>query len=209
MQNLDSLMRRCPVIPVIVVNRFEDALPLATALVNGGLSVLEITLRTAHGLGAISLLRDALPDAVVGAGTVTAIDDVARAVDAGAQFLVSPGSTPALLDAGLAAGAPLLPGVSTPSEAMACRERGVTHLKFFPAQAAGGVAMLKSIGAPLPDLKFCPTGGITPANAADYLALPNVLCVGGTWMLDSARIAAGDWAYIETLAQEAAALGDR
>ncbi|WP_372758399.1 bifunctional 4-hydroxy-2-oxoglutarate aldolase/2-dehydro-3-deoxy-phosphogluconate aldolase, partial [Litorivivens sp.] len=184
----------------------EHAVPLATALYRGGLTVLEITLRTEHGLGAIRAVRAALPDAIVGAGTVVSREDVVQARDAGSQFLVSPGCTPDLLATAREVGVPLLPGVNTPSEAMLLLEQGLRHLKFFPAEAAGGVAMLKSLSGPLPQLRFCPTGGISPANAAHYLSLPNVLCVGGTWMLEKQLIASADWIGIEALARDAAAL---
>lgn len=206
MQDLDTIMAVSPVIPVMVIERTQDAVPLANALYRGGLKVLEITLRTAQGLEAIAAIRKALPEAIVGAGTVVSDEDVARSRAAGAAFLVSPGCTPRLLAEARRANLPLLPGVNTPSEAMVLLEQGQRHLKFFPAEAAGGVAMLKSIAGPLPQLRFCPTGGIHPGNAADYLALPNVLCVGGTWMLDQALIQAGDWTAIEKLARQAAAL---
>ncbi len=206
MLDLDSIMSRCPVIPVIVIEQPEHAVPLATALYRGGLTVLEITLRTEHGLGAIRAVRAALPDAIVGAGTVVSREDVVQARDAGSQFLVSPGCTPDLLATAREVGVPLLPGINTPSEAMLLLERGLRHLKFFPAEAAGGVAMLKSLSGPLPQLRFCPTGGISPANAAHYLSLPNVLCVGGTWMLEKQLIASADWIGIEALARDAAAL---
>lgn len=206
MRNLDEIMDLCPVIPVIVIDRAEDAVPLATALYNGGLIVLEVTLRTEFGLAAISAIRKALPDAVVGAGTVVTAEDVRNAKAAGAEFLVSPGCTLTLLAAARAEGIPLLPGVNSPSEAMLLLEQGQRHLKFFPAEAAGGVPMLKSILGPLPQLRFCPTGGINPDNAMEYLSLANVACVGGTWMLDKAAIAAGDWAEIERLSRMAAGL---
>ncbi|WP_414729449.1 bifunctional 4-hydroxy-2-oxoglutarate aldolase/2-dehydro-3-deoxy-phosphogluconate aldolase [Zhongshania aliphaticivorans] len=206
MRNLDEIMDLCPVIPVIVIDRAEDAVPLATALYNGGLKVLEVTLRTEFGLAAISAIRKALPDAVVGAGTVVTAEDVCNAKAAGAEFLVSPGCTLTLLEAARAEGIPLLPGVNSPSEAMLLLEQGQRHLKFFPAEAAGGVPMLKSILGPLPQLRFCPTGGINPDNAMEYLSLANVACVGGTWMLDKAAIAAGDWAEIERLSRMAAGL---
>ncbi|WP_373081020.1 bifunctional 4-hydroxy-2-oxoglutarate aldolase/2-dehydro-3-deoxy-phosphogluconate aldolase [Zhongshania sp.] len=206
MRNLDEIMDLCPVIPVIVIDRAEDAVPLASALFNGGLKVLEVTLRTEFGLAAITAIRKALPDAVVGAGTVVTAEDVRNAKAAGAEFLVSPGCTLSLLEAARAEGVPLLPGVNSPSEAMLLLEQGQRHLKFFPAEAAGGVPMLKSIMGPLPQLRFCPTGGINPENAANYLGLANVACVGGTWMLDKAAIAAGDWAEIERLSRLAAAL---
>ena len=206
MRTLDEIMDLCPVIPVIVIDRAEDAVPLATALYNGGLKVLEVTLRTEFGLAAISAIRKALPDAVVGAGTVVTAEDVRNAKEAGAEFLVSPGCTLTLLEAARAEGIPLLPGVNSPSEAMLLLEQGQRHLKFFPAEAAGGVPMLKSILGPLPQLRFCPTGGINPDNAMEYLSLANVACVGGTWMLDKAAIAAGDWAEIERLSRMAAGL---
>ena len=206
MHGIEEIMTTAPVIPVIVIEDIDDAVPLARALVNGGLKVLEVTLRTDAGLKSISRIKHAVPDAIVGAGTVVSADDLSRAVDAGSEFLVSPGSTSSLIDVALAQSVPLLPGVATPGEAMALLERGISHMKFFPAQAAGGIPMLKSIAGPLPQVKFCPTGGITEANAPDYLALQNVLCVGGTWMLDSALIDAKDWQAIEMRAQAAAQL---
>ncbi|MBB3047933.1 2-dehydro-3-deoxyphosphogluconate aldolase/(4S)-4-hydroxy-2-oxoglutarate aldolase [Litorivivens lipolytica] len=207
MESLDHIMGLCPVIPVIVIDQPEQAVPLAKALYRGGLKVLEVTLRTEYGLQAITDISKALPDAVVGAGTVITADDVKKSKQAGARFLVSPGCTPSLVNAAQAEDIALLPGINTPSEAMALLEFGLTHLKFFPAEAAGGVPMLKSIAGPLPQLRFCPTGGVNPDNARDYLALPNVACVGGTWMLDKAAIANGDWDVIETLSREAARLG--
>jgi 2-dehydro-3-deoxyphosphogluconate aldolase/(4S)-4-hydroxy-2-oxoglutarate aldolase len=206
MWNLEAVMTASPVIPVIVIDEIEDALPLAHALFSGGLKVLEVTLRTEHGLAAIEVIKQALPEAIVAAGTVVTAEDVVKAKLAGADFLVSPGCTTALLDAAIAANIPLLPGVNTPSEAMTILERGVRYLKFFPAEAAGGAAMLRSIGGPLPQLKFCPTGGINFGNAQEYLSLANVLCVGGSWMLDSAAIRAKDWPRIESLARVAASV---
>lgn len=203
MLKIEKIMLTSPVIPVIVIDDIEDAVPLAQALVNGGLKVLEVTLRTDHGLQAISKIKQAIPGAIVGAGTVITPDDVARAVEAGAEFLVSPGCTDALVHAALAHSVPLLPGVVTPSEAMTLLQRGISHMKFFPAQAAGGIPMLKSIAGPLPQIKFCPTGGITESNASNFLALQNVLCVGGTWMLDKALIKAKDWVAIEDKARAA------
>lgn len=206
MECLDRIMGLSPVIPVIVVDDPDQAVPLATALYRGGLKVLEVTLRTEYGLQAIADIGQALPDAVVGAGTVITPGDVKNARQAGARFLVSPGCTPRLLASAQAEDIALLPGVNTPSEAMLLLEQGLRHLKFFPAEAAGGVAMLKSIAGPLPQLRFCPTGGINPQNAASYLDLPNVACVGGTWMLDKRAIAAGDWDTVERLSREAAGL---
>jgi 2-dehydro-3-deoxyphosphogluconate aldolase/(4S)-4-hydroxy-2-oxoglutarate aldolase len=206
MECLDRIMGMSPVIPVMVIDDPDQAVPLATALYRGGLKVLEVTLRTEYGLQAIADIGQALPDAVVGAGTVITPDDVKTARQAGARFLVSPGCTPRLLASAQAEDIALLPGVNTPSEAMLLLEQGLRHLKFFPAEAAGGVAMLKSIAGPLPQLRFCPTGGINPQNAASYLDLPNVACVGGTWMLDKRAIAAGDWDTVERLSREAAGL---
>jgi 2-dehydro-3-deoxyphosphogluconate aldolase/(4S)-4-hydroxy-2-oxoglutarate aldolase len=206
MYSIKEIMTTSSVIPVIVIEDIEDAVPLAQALVNGGLKVLEITLRTDAGLAAISKIKQAVPDAIVGAGTVVSLVDLSKALDAGSEFLVSPGSTPALIDAALQQSVPWLPGVSGPSEAMRLQEQGLSHLKFFPAQAAGGIPMLKSIAGPLPQIKFCPTGGINEATAPDYLALDNVLCIGGSWMLDSALIDAKDWSAIEAKARAAARL---
>lgn len=206
MECLDRIMGLSPVIPVIVIEDPDQAVPLATALYRGGLKVLEVTLRTEYGLQAIADIGRALPDAVVGAGTVITPGDVNNARQAGARFLVSPGCTPRLFASAQAEDIALLPGVNTPSEAMLLLEQGLRHLKFFPAEAAGGVAMLKSIAGPLPQLRFCPTGGINPQNAASYLDLPNVACVGGTWMLNKRAIAAGDWGTVERLSREAAGL---
>lgn len=167
---------------------------------------MEVTLRTPHGMGAITAMQTELPDAVIGAGTVTKAEEIDAVVKAGGRFMVSPGATDTLIDAALQQDVPLLPGIATPSEAMRLLERGITRMKFFPAQAAGGIPMLKSIGGPLPQITFCPTGGITPESAKDYLALPNVACVGGSWMVPQHLIDAGDWAAIEALARDAAAL---
>jgi 2-dehydro-3-deoxyphosphogluconate aldolase/(4S)-4-hydroxy-2-oxoglutarate aldolase len=206
MLEIEKIMTTSPVIPVIVIDDIESAVPMAQALVNGGLKVLEVTMRTEHALQAVRDICKAVPDAIVGMGTVITAEDVAQSVAAGAQFLVSPGSTPALIDAALEHGVPILPGITSPSEAMTLLARGISHMKFFPAQAAGGIPMLKSIAGPLPQIKFCPTGGITEATAPDFLALPNVLCVGGTWMLDAATLAAKDWATVESKARAAAQL---
>ncbi|MEU9780488.1 bifunctional 4-hydroxy-2-oxoglutarate aldolase/2-dehydro-3-deoxy-phosphogluconate aldolase [Streptomyces phaeochromogenes] len=202
-----SVLELAPVVPVVVVDDVADAVPLARALVAGGLPAIEVTLRTPVALDAIRAIADGVPDAVVGAGTVISPEQVAQSVAAGARFLVSPGWTDVLLDAMKASGVPFLPGVSTTSEVVALLERGVSDMKFFPAQAAGGTAYLKSLAGPLPQARFCPTGGIGPAVAPEYLALPNVLCVGGSWMLPADAIAARDWARVETLAREAAGLG--
>ncbi|MFG2885869.1 bifunctional 4-hydroxy-2-oxoglutarate aldolase/2-dehydro-3-deoxy-phosphogluconate aldolase [Streptomyces sp. NPDC048297] len=201
-----SVLDLAPVVPVVVVSDAADAVPLARALVAGGLPAIEVTLRTPAALDAIRAIADEVPDAVVGAGTVITPDQVERCVAAGARFLVSPGWTDALLTAMRASGVPYLPGVSTTSEVVALLERGVREMKFFPAQAAGGTAYLKSLAGPLPQARFCPTGGIGPATAPEYLSLPNVGCVGGSWMLPADAVAAGDWARIEELARAASGL---
>jgi 2-dehydro-3-deoxyphosphogluconate aldolase/(4S)-4-hydroxy-2-oxoglutarate aldolase len=200
-----ALCRMAPVIPVIVIEDPRHAQPLAQALVAGGLAVLEVTLRTAAALEAITEMAQ-VPGAHVGAGTVLSGDDAERAQKAGAQFAVSPGSTPALVTACSALDLPLLPGAVTASEAMALLEQGYDMLKFFPAEPAGGRALLSALRGPLPRLNFCPTGGITPDNAAAYLALANVVCVGGSWIAPPAMMAAGDWAGITARARTAAAL---
>lgn len=200
-----SVLDLAPVVPVVVLDDAEDAVPLARALVAGGLPAIEVTLRTPAAPDAIRAIADAVPEAVVGAGTVIDADGVRTAVEAGARFLVSPGWTDQLLGAMRESGLPILPGVSTTSEVVALLERGVTEMKFFPAEAAGGTAYLKSLAAPLPQARFCPTGGVTEANAATYLALPNVGCVGGTWMLPSEALAEKDWDRVRRLAARASA----
>ncbi|MEU1499115.1 bifunctional 4-hydroxy-2-oxoglutarate aldolase/2-dehydro-3-deoxy-phosphogluconate aldolase [Streptomyces sp. NPDC005732] len=199
-----SVLDLAPVMPVVVLTDADDAVPLARALVAGGLPAIEVTLRTPAALDAVRAVAAAVPDAVVGAGTVLTPAQVAETVAAGARFLVSPGWTDGLLDAMKASGVPFLPGVSTASEVVALLERGVREMKFFPAQAAGGTAYLRSLAGPLPQARFCPTGGITADNAGEYLALPNVGCVGGTWMVPGDAIAAKDWGRIESLAADAA-----
>ena len=201
-----DLASKAPVIPVIVVEEVAWAEPLARALVAGGLPVLEVTLRTAAALDVIQAMTS-VPGAFVGAGTVLNAEDVHRAHRAGATFAVSPGLTDALIAPCEECGLPLLPGVATASEAMQARDAGYQMLKFFPAGPAGGPNYLKALGGPLPGLRFCPTGGVTPENAIDYLALPNVVCVGGSWVAPEAMMRAGDWAGIEALARQAAALG--
>lgn len=201
-----SVLDLAPVVPVVVLHDAADAVPLARALVAGGLPAIEVTLRTAAALDAIRAVAADVPGAVVGAGTVLTPGQVAAAVGAGARFLVSPGWTDRLLEAMRAAGVPFLPGVSTASEVVTLLERGVREMKFFPAEAAGGVPYLRSLSAPLPTARFCPTGGIGPTSAPAYLALPNVGCVGGTWMLPADAIRDRDWARIEELARAASAL---
>ncbi|MEU4462257.1 bifunctional 4-hydroxy-2-oxoglutarate aldolase/2-dehydro-3-deoxy-phosphogluconate aldolase [Streptomyces sp. NPDC024017] len=201
-----SVLDLAPVVPVVVIEDAGDAVPLARALVAGGLPAIEVTLRTPVALAAIREIAREVPGAVVGAGTVISPEQVTEAVAAGSRFLVSPGWTDVLLEAMRASGVPFLPGVSTASEVVALLERGVREMKFFPAQAAGGTAYLKSLSGPLPQARFCPTGGIGPATAADYLALPNVGCVGGSWMLPQDAVAARDWGRVEELARSAAGL---
>ncbi|TGA86617.1 bifunctional 4-hydroxy-2-oxoglutarate aldolase/2-dehydro-3-deoxy-phosphogluconate aldolase [Streptomyces sp. MZ04] len=201
-----SVLDLAPVVPVVVVEDLADAVPLARALVAGGLPAIEVTLRTPAALDAIRAIAAEVPDAVVGAGTVISARGVADTVAAGARFLVSPGWTDTLLGAMRESGVPFLPGVSTTSEVVALLERGVREMKFFPAEAAGGTAYLKSLGGPLPQARFCPTGGVSLASAPSYLALPNVGCVGGSWMLPADAVAAKDWDRVESLAREAAAL---
>lgn len=203
---LPSVLDLAPVVPVVVIEDVADAVPLARALVAGGLPAIEVTLRTPAALDAIRAIAAEVPDAVVGAGTVISTAGVADAVAAGTRFLVSPGWTESLLDAMKSSGVPFLPGVSTASEVVALVQHGVREMKFFPAEAAGGVPYLKSLSGPLPQARFCPTGGISPASAPAYLALPNVGCVGGTWMLPADALAARDWARVESLAREAAGL---
>ncbi|WP_369367273.1 bifunctional 4-hydroxy-2-oxoglutarate aldolase/2-dehydro-3-deoxy-phosphogluconate aldolase [Streptomyces sp. CG4] len=202
-----GLVEGAPVVPVVAVSDAADAVPLARALVAGGLPAIEVTLRTPAALDAIRAIAAEVPGAVVGAGTVIAPEQVGACVAAGARFLVGPGWTDALLAAMRGSGVPFLPGVSTTSEVVALLERGVREMKFFPAQAAGGTAYLQSLAGPLPQARFCPTGGIGPATAPEYLALPNVGCVGGSWMVPADAVAARDWARIEELARGAARLG--
>jgi 2-dehydro-3-deoxyphosphogluconate aldolase/(4S)-4-hydroxy-2-oxoglutarate aldolase len=201
-----DLLDLSPVIPVVVISDAADAVPTARALLAGGIKVIELTLRTPVALEAIERIADEVPEILLGAGTVTAPEHAKQAADAGATFLVTPGSTDQLLEAVLATGLPFLPGVSTVSEAMRLAERGLTALKFFPAEASGGIPYLSSIGGPLPGLRFCPTGGISVKTAPDYLALPNVGCIGGSWLTPKDALAAKDFGRIEALAREAAAL---
>jgi 2-dehydro-3-deoxyphosphogluconate aldolase/(4S)-4-hydroxy-2-oxoglutarate aldolase len=198
-----KIMRLAPVIPVLTVKSVADGVAQARALVAGGLPAIEVTLRTEAGLEAIAEIAKSVPGAQVGAGTVATPSQIDAAVRAGATFLVSPGSTDALIEAASKAPIPMLLGAATPSEAMKLRERGFRALKLFPAEAVGGVRLLSSFAAPLPDIIFCPTGGIDLAKAPSYLALPNVACIGGSWMLPKEAIASGDYATVERLAREA------
>lgn len=195
-----------PVIPVVVIDDVEAAVPLARALVRGGVGVIEITLRTPAGLSAVERVAAEVPEIAVGAGTVTSPRLVESVVRAGASFIVLPGSTEGLLTAALDSGLPLLPGASTITEVMRLVERGQDVLKFFPAEACGGRSFLSSIVGPLPNVRFCPTGGIGPTNAASYLGLPNVGCVGGSWLTPSDAVQAGDWGRIQNLAEQASSL---
>ena len=201
-----SLLGLAPVLPVVVIEDVADAVPLARALVAGGLPAIEVTLRTPVALEALRAIAGEVPGAVVGAGTVVTPGQVKECVEAGARFLVSPGWTELLLEAMQGSGVPFLPGVSTTSEVVALLERGVREMKFFPAQASGGTAYLRALAGPLPQARFCPTGGIGVDSAPDYLALPNVGCVGGSWMIPADAVAARDWGRIEVLAREAAGL---
>ncbi|WAR43929.1 bifunctional 4-hydroxy-2-oxoglutarate aldolase/2-dehydro-3-deoxy-phosphogluconate aldolase [Methylomonas rapida] len=203
---IKEVMTTSPVMPVMVINHLEHAVPLARALVDGGLKVLEITLRTPVALECIRRIKAEVPDAIVGAGTIINPHTLYQAIDAGAEFIVSPGITENLLNEALASGVPILPGVITPSEVMRLLEKGINAMKFFPAEAAGGIPMLKSLGGPLPQVTFCPTGGVNPKNAPEYLALKNVACVGGSWMAPADLVDAEDWAEITRRASEAAAL---
>jgi 2-dehydro-3-deoxyphosphogluconate aldolase/(4S)-4-hydroxy-2-oxoglutarate aldolase len=210
-QSLTALqvMADAPVIPVIVLHDVQHAVPLARALLAGGIRMLEITLRTPHALACIEAISRELPEAVTGAGTVRSAADVQACAMAGARFLVSPGYTHTLGQACHSAGLPLLPGVATASEVMAAQEDGYTELKFFPAMQAGGLAMLNAWAGPFGDVKFCPTGGVTPTNAGDFLALTNVVCVGGSWLIPPDALAQGDWTRITALARAACALQRR
>jgi 2-dehydro-3-deoxyphosphogluconate aldolase/(4S)-4-hydroxy-2-oxoglutarate aldolase len=203
---LRELLRLAPVIPVITIERVEDAVPLARALVSGGLRLLEITLRTAAGRDAAAAIVAEVPEAVVGIGTVLTPQDLARSRELGARFALSPGATPELLDAAAASDLPFMPGVATASELMAALARGFDIVKFFPAVPAGGVAALKALGGPFPQVRFCPTGGVSEDNAAEWLALPNVVVVGGSWLTPASEIRGGAWDRITERARRSANL---
>lgn len=203
---IDEIVAAGPVIPVVVIEDAEHAVPMAEALVAGGLPVIEVTLRTPAALAAIAAIKKAVPKALVGAGTVIQPTQIDAVMEAGAVFAVSPGATDVLLTACAQKGLPILPGAATASETMKLLEGGYRFQKCFPAEPVGGVAYLKSLASPLPEARFCPTGGVTSQSAPDYLALPNVVCVGGSWVAPKAVMAARDWAQIEALAREAAAL---
>ena len=205
-RTIKDIMAISPIVPVMVINNVEHAVPLAHALVKGGLKVLEITLRTPAALESIRRIRAEVPEAIVGAGTIINIETLNKAIDAGAEFIVSPGTTDKMIDAALATGVPLLPGIANPSQAMRLLEKGITEMKFFPAEAAGGIPMLKSIGAPIPQISFCPTGGVSQKNVKEYYNLSNVACVGGSWMCAASLVDAEDWGEITRLSIEAIAL---
>ncbi len=207
-QGLSALqvMQDAPVIPVIVLNDVAHAVPMARALVAGGIRMLEVTLRTPQALACMEAIARDVPQAVLGAGTLRSAADAKAAFDAGARFAVSPGYTPRLGQACRDLGLPLLPGVATGSEIMMCQEDGLTELKFFPAMQAGGPAMLKAWSGPFTDIRFCPTGGVTAANASELLALPNVVCVGGSWLVPGDALAQGDWGRVTELARAASSL---
>lgn len=202
---IERICSLAPVIPVIVIDRLEDAVPLATALVAGGLPVLEVTLRSPVAVEALAAMAK-VPGAVVGAGTILEPGQIDQVAKAGAKFIVSPGCYPELADAAIAQNMPYLPGVATPSEMMMLLARGIRHQKLFPATVVGGMDMLKAVASPLRQIRFCPTGGVNASNAEEFLALPNVMCVGGSWVTPNKLVAAKDWAGIEALAREAAAL---
>jgi len=204
--NIRSILELAPVVPVLTVEHIDHAVPLARTLCAGGLRVLEVTLRTPAALPAIEAMRKAVPDAVVGVGTLARPGDFVTASNAGAQFGVSPGLTAEMAAAARAASFPMLPGIMTPTDLLAGLGWGYDTFKLFPAQQAGGIGMLKALGAPFPEVVFCPTGGISRATAPDFLALPNVACVGGSWVAPTDKIRAGDWAAIEALAKDAASL---
>lgn len=205
-RSIRDILAASPVMPVIVLERVDDAVPLAEALVGGGIRVLEVTLRTPVALDCVRAIRAMVPDAIVGVGTITCIAEFDAAREAGAAFGVSPGSTPALLAHIAASGMPFLPGCMTPSDVMRAMEAGFSAVKLFPAKQAGAIEMLKAMGGPLPGVMFCPTGGIDANSAPDYLALPNVACVGGSWLAPANLIAARDWPAIRVRAVAAAAL---
>ena len=199
----EEILRQGPVVPVMVIHKLEQAVPLAKALMAGGIRVLEITLRTPVAVEAIRAISQDVPGAIVGAGTVTRAEELTAVAEAGAVFAISPGLTVELLQAANQGTIPLIPGISTVSELMTGMALGYTHFKFFPAEAAGGVKMLKAIAGPFPQITFCPTGGITLDNYLDYLALGNVACIGGSWIAPQGAMDQGDWARITALTREA------
>jgi 2-dehydro-3-deoxyphosphogluconate aldolase/(4S)-4-hydroxy-2-oxoglutarate aldolase len=199
----EEIFNQGPVVPVLVIENVEDAVPIAKALIAGGINVLEVTLRTEAAMDVIRAIAKALPDVYIGAGTVTNREQLKAVTEAGAKFAISPGLTADLLQAGKEGTIPLIPGVSNISDLMKAKDAGYNHLKFFPAEAAGGVKALKSIGGPFPDITFCPTGGISPSNYKEYLALPNVKCCGGSWLAPADVIESKQWSKITELAKQA------
>ncbi len=199
-----DVFKRSPVVPVMVINKIEHAVPLARALVAGGIKVLEVTLRTDCALEAITKIKAEVPEAIVGAGTVLNEAGLEQAVNAGSEFIITPGATTRLLEAAMRGDVPLIPGAATISEVMAGMDLGYTHFKFFPAEASGGVKALKAFSGPLCGIRFCPTGGITPGSYKDYLALPNVDCIGGSWVAPTDAMESGDWERITQLCKDAA-----
>ena len=206
MMPIREILAASPVMPVIVLDRVDDAVLLAEALVSGGIRVLEITMRTAAALDCVRAIRAAVPNAIVGVGTITNIADMNAAREAGAMFGVSPGTTPVLLSHAATSGFPFLPGAMTPSDVMRALDAGFTAMKLFPAQQAGGIAMLKALGGPFPQVMFCPTGGIDADSAPGFLALPNVACVGGSWLSPASLIASKSWSEIRKRAEAASRL---
>ena len=207
MADTNGLLQVSPVIPVVTIDDPQHAVPIARALADGGIPIIELTLRTESALTSLKLIANEVPDILVGAGTVLTPGQAYAAVSAGAQFLVSPGVTPSLLDYMLTLNTPVLPGVATVGEVMAVHERGIGDMKFFPAGPAGGPSYLAAIGAPLPHVRFCPTGGVSLASAPDYLKLPNVSCVGGSWLTPRSAVESNDWNQITALARQASTLG--
>ncbi|MCK9502780.1 MAG: bifunctional 4-hydroxy-2-oxoglutarate aldolase/2-dehydro-3-deoxy-phosphogluconate aldolase [Porticoccaceae bacterium] len=201
-----QILQQAPAVPVISIHDLATAVPLAQALVAGGIPVLEVTLRTPCGLDAIARIKAEVEGAIVGAGTVLSEFDLDNALNAGSEFVITPGLTPPLLSAGAGCGVPFIPGIATASELMNCVAAGLDTVKFFPAEACGGVNALKALNGPFPDVRFCPTGGISPGNLGDYLAVPAVLTVGGSWLIPDKLVAAANWAGITRLAQETCAL---
>lgn len=204
-RSAEEILTMGPVVPVIVIERLEDAVPLAKALIAGGVKVLEVTLRTECALEAIKKIIKEVPEAVVGAGTVTSVEQLKQVTEAGVEFIITPGITDAILKAAAEGPVPVIPGIATISELLTAQKYGLTALKFFPAEINGGVAALKAFAGPCGYMKFCPTGGVNPKNYRDYLALNNVLCVGGTWFIPTDAIANGDFAKITQMAKEAVA----
>lgn len=203
----ELVFSKSPIMPVIVIKELGQAIPLAQALIDGGVPILEVTLRTPIALEAVSLLTKTFPEAFIGVGTVTTPQHLVQAVDAGAQFALSPGCTQELLEAGVKSRIPFIPGIATVSELMQGLALGYTHFKFFPAAASGGTSFLKAVHSPFPQARFCPTGGINALNASEYLALPNVSCVGGSWVVPEEAIARGNWSLIKQLCLSVSGLG--